>query len=51
MDWNILIALHYPHDRFAVGFETLKPSEADPYYTFRLYLFVITVDFNFVNEE
>jgi len=51
MDWQLVISLHYPHDRFALGFETLQPDEETPYYTVRLYLLIVTIDFNFSWEE
>ena len=51
MDWQLVIAFHYPHDRFALGFETIHPSEEEPFYTFRLFLLIATIDFNFAWEE
>jgi len=51
MDWELTIAAHWPHDRLALGIETMKSNEEYPYNTIRLYLLVLTVDFNFVKEE
>lgn len=51
MDWQIVFMLHYPHDRFALGFETIHADEEEPFNTFRLYLLFITIDFNFAYPE
>jgi hypothetical protein len=51
MDWQLIISLHYPHDRFALGFETLHADEEYEYNTFRLYLLFCTLDFNFAFEQ
>ena len=51
MDWQLVISLHYSHDRFALGFETLHPDEEYKYNTFRLYLLFCTLDFNFTFEQ
>lgn len=51
MDWQLVIAFHYPHDRFALGFETIQPSEEENFFTFRLFLFIVTIDLNLAKDE
>lgn len=46
MNWTLEIALHWPHDRFALGWETIGPDEENPFSTFRLYLFFMTLTLN-----
>lgn len=41
-DWQLEIAFHWPHDRFALGWETLQPDPEHDYYTVKLYLFFIS---------
>ena len=41
MDWELEISLHYPHDRFMLGWECLQPTEKFNYRTINLYLFFI----------
>lgn len=43
----IKISLHWPHDRFALGWEFINKDEECNYYTITLYLFIATIDFNF----
>jgi len=42
MDWELTIQFHYPHDRFMVGWEFMKPTEEFNYTTIKLYLFIVT---------
>jgi hypothetical protein len=41
-DWELSIELHWPHDRFALGWDYIAPDEIYDYSTFRLYLLFIT---------
>jgi hypothetical protein len=41
-DWTLSIELHWPHDRFALGWDYIAPDETYDYSTFRLYLLFIT---------
>ena len=43
MNWELEIAFHWPHDRFAFGWDIIKPDEEYNYSTLRLYLFVVTI--------
>ena len=45
-EWNITLAFHYPHDRFALGWEYLRPSEEVNLYTFQIFLLIVTLTFN-----
>jgi len=44
---STIIKFHFPHDRFALGWEYIAADEIDNYHTITLYLFVITIDFNY----
>jgi hypothetical protein len=41
-DWELSIELHWPHDRFALGWDYIAPDRTYNYSTVRLYLFFIT---------
>lgn len=43
-DWRLSITFHWPHDRFAFGFQTIQPQEEEPYWTLTLYLGIATLD-------
>ena len=44
---STIIKFHYPHDRFALGWEYIAPNEEYQYSTITLYLLIITLDFNY----
>jgi hypothetical protein len=41
--WELEIAIHWPHQRLALGWEVINPNEEYNYTTIKLYLFVITL--------
>jgi len=41
-NWELTIDFHWPHHRFALGWEYIAPDETFPYSTITLYLFFIT---------
>lgn len=43
----IKIAFHWPHARFALGWEQLLPSEDYEYNTFNLFLLVFTISIDY----
>jgi len=43
MNWTLEIAFHWPHDRFALGWEYIAPDEQYDYYTIKLYLGILTI--------
>jgi|GEM_PF-1254718 len=47
MNWEIVLAFHYPHDRFALGWEYIAPDEYNDYNTITLYLLILTLKFNY----
>lgn len=47
MDWGLTIQFHYPHDRFMLGWEFMKPTEEFNYTTIKLYLFIVTFTLDF----
>jgi hypothetical protein len=49
MNWELTVAFHLPHDRFAIGWEYVGPSEDENINTFTLYLLICTVSINVYN--
>lgn len=47
MDWELLIELNYPHDRFMLGWEFIQPTTKYNYRTIKIYLFIVTFTFDF----
>ena len=47
IDWELEIKLHYPHDRFMLGWEFLQATEEYNYRTIKLYLFIVTLTLDF----
>lgn len=43
MNWTLSINLHYPHNRFMLGWEYIAKDEKYTYITIRLYLFIATL--------
>ena len=44
MDWELRIIFSLPHQRMALGWEVLYPTEEFPYQTLKLYLLLITIE-------
>lgn len=42
-DWELEIAFHWPHKRFAFGWEVIEPTEDFNYTTLKVYLLCITI--------
>ena len=40
------IAFHWPHNRFAFGWEMAQPDEEYNYFTIKLYLGICTLTYN-----
>lgn len=49
-DWKLEISTHWPHDRFAFGWEYIRPSDEDPYSTFTLYLGILTLSLDIYEQ-
>lgn len=47
MNWELEIALYWPHDRFVLGWDIINPTEEFDYTTIKLYLTIITITLNF----
>ncbi len=47
MDWELEIALHYPHNKFMLGWEELQPNEEFNYTTLKISFFIITFTLDF----
>ncbi|NKC01987.1 MAG: hypothetical protein GKR90_26280 [Pseudomonadales bacterium] len=46
-DWELEIAFHWPHNRFALGWETIMPDEEYNYCTIKVYLLIVTLTLDF----
>jgi hypothetical protein len=46
-NWELEIAFHWPHDRFALGWETMFPDEKYNYTTVKIYFFFVTFTLDF----
>jgi hypothetical protein len=44
---QILLAFHWPHDRFALGWEYIGPDKEHDYTTIKLFLFIMTLELDF----
>jgi len=42
-NWSLLIEFHWPHDRFALGWETINATEEEPFSTLTFYLLFVTL--------
>ena len=42
-NWELEIAFHWPHDRFALGWELINATKKYNYTTFKVYLFFVTL--------
>ena len=51
MNYSLDIAFHFPHDRFALGWQYIAPDKKDPYNTITLFLLIATINFNFNYEK
>jgi hypothetical protein len=47
MNWSLEFCFHFPHDRFALGWEFMDKDEEYNYRTVKLYLFIVTITMNF----
>jgi hypothetical protein len=41
--WSLKIEFHYPHNRFALGFDIMRPEAKYDYATIRIYLLIATL--------
>ena len=47
MGWELEIALHYPHNKFMLGWEVLQPDMEFNYTTIKLSLLIVTFTLDF----
>lgn len=47
MDWELEIALHYPHNKFMLGWEVLQPDIEFNYTTLKISLLIVTFTLDF----
>ena len=50
MKWQLDIAFHWPHDRFAIGWEYIGSSEKENITTFTVFLLVFTKSYHIIGE-
>jgi len=43
MNWQLSMCFHWPHDRFCLGWQTIKPNSDEKYWTFTIYLLILTL--------
>jgi hypothetical protein len=51
MNWSVTLIAHWPHDRFALGFESLLSNEEVPFTTIQIFLLVFTIRLDIWDEE
>jgi hypothetical protein len=47
MDWELIINLALPHERFRIGWEILQATEEEPYVTISIDLLFINFTLNY----
>ena len=50
MNWSLAVVFHYPHDRFALGWEYIAPDKNNQYNTITLYLLIATMKYNYATN-
>ena len=46
MNWQLELNAHWPHDRFALGWEYIAATDEENITTFTIYFLIVTVSFN-----
>jgi len=46
MSYSIELIFHWPHDRLALGWESMRATEDVPFNTFQLFLGIMTLRIN-----
>ncbi len=46
MNWELELILTWPHDRIALGWEYIGPSDNEPISTYRIFLGIFTLAFH-----
>lgn len=47
--WHLTITFHWPHNRFALGYEYIGPDDNCDYSTYKLYLLIATLELDINN--
>ena len=47
MDWTLEIAFHFPHNRFAFGWEFINADKKHNYKTIKFYFFIATLTLDY----
>jgi len=51
MNWQLMITAHWPHDRFALGWEVLNPTTEVNWTTIQVFLFVFSIRLDIFPDE
>jgi len=51
MNWELELNLHWPHDRFALGWQYIGEDEKEPLRSYILFLLVLTIEFHVTIED
>jgi hypothetical protein len=51
MGWTLTFSLHWPHDRFALGWEYIRPTEDEPLDSYILFLLILTISLDLPAKE
>jgi len=46
-NWNVNLVFFFPHERFLIGWNYLKPDDDADYYSFIISLGFISIDINY----
>lgn len=44
MNWQLSLTFHWPHDRLAIGWQSVKPEKDANYWTFTIFLLILTIN-------
>jgi hypothetical protein len=45
-EYILCFSFHWPHDRFALGWDWMRPDEKYDYHAIKIYLLICTIDVN-----
>tara|TARA_B110000483_G_C18035634_1_gene480532 strand:- start:697 stop:852 length:156 start_codon:yes stop_codon:yes gene_type:complete len=51
MNWELTISLHWPHDRFALGYQYIGDTEEEKLRTYVLFLLIVTLELHIPTEK
>ena len=48
MRWELKLSVHFPHNRFAIGWDYKAANDKVFYHSFKIYLTIFTLTFNYI---